>query len=110
MSYKDWLKFMLQPTNEADVAVAKGLRYMLGVGNLFNFQNRYRFVLPKRYAFRNFYGPALQKLPKRIAFRTVLEVKNDPQSTNSETVCVSELKISHLSVTELRVFSETVTV
>ena len=39
MSYKDWLKFMLQPTNEADVAVAKGLRYMLGVGNLFNFQN-----------------------------------------------------------------------
>ena len=30
---------MLQPTNEADVAVAKGLRYMLGVGTLFIFQN-----------------------------------------------------------------------
>ena len=39
MSYKDWLKFMLQPINEADVVVAKGLRYMSGIGNLFNFQN-----------------------------------------------------------------------
>ena len=54
MSYKDWLKFMLQPTNEADVAVAKGLRYMLGVGNLFNFQNGTDSDFRNGYCFRTF--------------------------------------------------------
>ena len=57
MSYKDWLKFMLQPTNEADVAVAKGLRYMLGVGNLIYFQNGTNLDFQNGYRFRTFMGP-----------------------------------------------------
>ena len=31
MTYKNWLYHMLQVTNEADIAVAKALRQMLGV-------------------------------------------------------------------------------
>ena len=57
MSYKDWLKFMLQPTNEADVAVAKGLRYMLGVGTLFIFQNGTDSDFRNSYHFRTFMVP-----------------------------------------------------
>ena len=102
MSYKDWLKFMLQPTNEADVAVTKGLRYMLGVGTLFFFQNGNWFRLPK---FRNFYGTTLVKLPKCLPFHTFSELKNDTQSRTSETVCVLEVKVSHVSVPELQFFS-----
>ena len=54
MSYKEWLKFMLQPTNEADVAVAKGLRYMLGVGTLFIFQNSTDSDFQNGYRFGTF--------------------------------------------------------
>ena len=31
MTFKQWLLHMLQVTNEADIAVAKALRHMLGV-------------------------------------------------------------------------------
>ena len=57
MSYKEWLKFMLQPTNEADVAVAKGLRYMLGVGTLFIFQNSTVSDFQNGYRFGTFMTP-----------------------------------------------------
>ena len=35
MTFKEWLFHMLQVTNEADIAVAKALRHMLGVFNFF---------------------------------------------------------------------------
>ena len=57
MSYKDWLKFMLQPINEVDVAVAKGLRYMLGVGNLIYFQNGTDSDFQNGYHFGTFMAP-----------------------------------------------------
>ena len=50
---------MLQPTNEADVAVAKGLRYMLGVGTLFIFQNGTDSDLRNGYHFGTFTAPPL---------------------------------------------------
>ena len=48
---------MLQPTNEADVAVAKGLRYMLGVGTLFIFQNSTDSDFQNSYHFGTFMAP-----------------------------------------------------
>ena len=38
MTFKQWLFHMLQVTNEADVAVAKALRHMLGVFKYFFFK------------------------------------------------------------------------
>ena len=35
MTFKEWLFHMLQVTNEADIAVAKALRHMLGVFKFF---------------------------------------------------------------------------
>ena len=48
---------MLQPTNEADVAVAKGLRYMLGVGTLFIFQKGTVSDFRNSYHFGTFMAP-----------------------------------------------------
>ena len=38
MTFKQWLLHMLQVTNEADIAVAKALRHMLGVFKCFFFK------------------------------------------------------------------------
>ena len=38
MTFKEWLFHMLQVTNEADIAVAKALRHMLGVFKFFFFK------------------------------------------------------------------------
>ena len=42
MTFKQWLLHMLQVTNEADIAVAKALRHMLGV---FKFVFFFKFLV-----------------------------------------------------------------
>ena len=42
MTYKQWLFYMLQVTNEADIAVAEALRHMLGVFKFIFFRISFR--------------------------------------------------------------------
>ena len=55
MTFKAWLLHMIKSTSDADIAVAKALRYMLKVKKLYFSQKNHneqpftnRFVLPKR--------------------------------------------------------------
>ena len=55
MTYKAWLFHMINVRSDADIAVAKALRYMLQVTKSKNCNKvqpfHKRFVLPKRYSF-----------------------------------------------------------
>ena len=83
MTFKQWLLHMLQVTNEADIAVAKALRHMLGVFKCFFFLISCRGI---RIFFRNSYRFGIfvfekhVKLPKRFlnAYRFVSFSKNLP--------------------------------
>ena len=83
MTFKQWLLHMLQVTNEADIAVAKALRHMLGVFKCFFFLISCRGIwifFRNGYRFGIFVFEKPVKFPKRFlnAYRFVLFSKNLP--------------------------------
>ena len=88
MTYEAWLLHMINVQSDADIAVAKSLRYMLQVTKQFFSTMFNRFVLPKRHSFEVILNSMRQFFSETVAF----QILNRRAFQNSETVTISEIR------------------